>query len=122
MKKIVLSLTAVAISATLSLAQDHSMHQMGNNMGSMHQSMNADTKKSDEVSTKGVVKAIDKTTKKVTIEHEPIASLSWPAMTMRFTYEDESLIKDLKVNDKISFNFVQQGTVSLLKSISVETK
>jgi Cu(I)/Ag(I) efflux system protein CusF len=67
--------------------------------------------------SKGVVKGINLVNKKITIEHEAIELLSWPAMTMRFTFEDENLIKDLKEGDNIEFSFVQQGKISLLKSV-----
>lgn len=71
------------------------------------------------IQTTGVIKQIDLTSNKVTITHEPIPELSWPAMTMRFTAEDQSLINQLKVNDKVRFEFVQQGNISLLRSITV---
>ncbi|MDR1976716.1 MAG: copper-binding protein [Campylobacteraceae bacterium] len=69
------------------------------------------------ITAKGVVKVIDLENKKVTIEHEAIEALSWPAMKMRFAYEDESLIKEIKIDDSVEFGFVQQGKISLLKTI-----
>jgi Cu(I)/Ag(I) efflux system protein CusF len=66
----------------------------------------------------GIVKDIDLTNKKVTISHEAIPEIGWPAMTMRFTFiqADES-INALKVGSHVNFSFVQQGNLSLLKSI-----
>lgn len=66
----------------------------------------------------GIVKDIDLTNKKVTISHEAIPEIGWPAMTMRFTFMqvDES-ITALKVGSHVNFSFVQQGNLSLLKSI-----
>ncbi|EHN8921427.1 cation efflux system protein CusF [Enterobacter asburiae] len=66
----------------------------------------------------GIVKDIDLTNKKVTISHEAIPAIGWPAMTMRFTFiqADES-INALKVGSHVDFSFVQQGNISLLKSI-----
>ncbi|KFA82490.1 cation efflux system protein CusF [Enterobacter sp. EGD-HP1] len=66
----------------------------------------------------GIVKDIDLTNKKVTISHEAIPVIGWPAMTMRFTFiqADES-ITALKVGSHVDFTFVQQGNISLLKSI-----
>ncbi|WP_127960358.1 copper-binding protein [Serratia microhaemolytica] len=70
------------------------------------------------ISSAGVVKEIDLKNMKVTIAHEAIPSLSWPAMTMRFTFTalDDS-IRALKVGNRVNFTFVQQDTVSLLKEI-----
>ncbi len=65
----------------------------------------------------GVVKAIDAANGKVTIEHEPIAALQWPAMTMRFTFKDLKLVEGLKAGDKIHFTFTQEGQLSVLQSI-----
>ena len=54
----------------------------------------------------------------MTISHEAIPEIGWPAMTMRFTFiqVDES-ITALKVGSHVNFSFVQQGNLSLLKSI-----
>ena len=70
------------------------------------------------INATGVVKDIDLTNKKVTISHEAIPAIGWPAMTMRFTFinADES-INALKPGSHVDFSFVQQGNISLLKSI-----
>ncbi|RKS85271.1 Cu(I)/Ag(I) efflux system protein CusF [Orbus hercynius] len=83
-----------------------------------HQSM-ATSQTEQLISAQGVVKSLDLANNKVTISHEPIAVLKWPAMTMRFTADNAALIENLKPNDKVSFTFVQQGNVSLLRSIHV---
>ena len=68
----------------------------------------------------GTVRGIDAENKKITIDHDAIASLGWPAMRMRFTYtEDAPQFTDLKEGDKVSFSFIQQENISLLQSISV---
>jgi Cu(I)/Ag(I) efflux system periplasmic protein CusF len=38
------------------------------------------------INSKGVVKEIDLNSKKITIAHEAIPAVGWPAMTMRFTF------------------------------------
>ena len=66
----------------------------------------------------GIVKDIDLTNKKVTISHEAIPEIGWPAMTMRFTFmQADASITALKVGSHVNFSFVQQGNLSLLKSI-----
>lgn len=54
----------------------------------------------------------------VTISHEPIKSLDWPAMTMTFTASDPALLGDVKVGDRVSFAFSKSGSESTLTSIS----
>ncbi len=68
----------------------------------------------------GVIKEIDLVNKKITIAHDAIPAISWPAMTMRFTFttQDES-INALTVGAAVNFSFIQQGNISLLKTISV---
>ncbi|RJX30898.1 MAG: efflux RND transporter periplasmic adaptor subunit [Oxalobacter sp.] len=59
----------------------------------------------------GVIDGIDGKTGTLSIKHEPVASLKWPAMTMEFKAANESLLKDLKPGTSIAFEFVerQQG-------------
>lgn len=71
------------------------------------------------ITSQGVVKKINLDTLKVTITHDPIPSLNWPAMTMRFTASSREQIQSLNVNDKVSFEFIQQGNLSLLQCITV---
>lgn len=71
------------------------------------------------ISTKGEVKLIDLENHKVTIAHEPIPAINWPAMTMRFTFEEPSMINHIQVGHQVELEFVQQGNISLLKKIAV---
>ena len=57
----------------------------------------------------GVVKKVDAKSGAVTLAHDPIKSLNWPAMTMGFTVKDKALLDKLAVDKKVEFEFVQQG-------------
>lgn len=57
----------------------------------------------------GVVKSVDKAKGTVTIDHGPVASMKWPAMTMGFKAKDKKALEGLKPGQKIEFEFVQQG-------------
>lgn len=75
------------------------------------------------INTTGVIKAIDAESKKLTIAHEAIPAVGWPAMTMRFTYsQNDPAISALKVGDSVDFSFVQQGNLSLLQDIKTHSK
>lgn len=68
----------------------------------------------------GIVKGIDLAEKKMTIAHEAIPAVNWPPMTMRFTITDpKTQPGDIKVGDKVAFDFVQQGSLSLLRDIRI---
>jgi Cu(I)/Ag(I) efflux system protein CusF len=58
-------------------------------------------------SATGTVTKVDAENRKVTIAHEPIDSLSWPAMTMGFLVKSEELFTQLKVGDVIRFELVK---------------
>ena len=57
----------------------------------------------------GVVKSVDAGKGTVTIDHGPVASLNWPAMSMGFKAKDKKSLHTLKPGQKIDFEFVQQG-------------
>ena len=85
-----------------------------------HEAMSAASEGASEqvITGSGILKEIDLTNKKVTISHEAIPEIGWPAMTMRFTFmQADASITALKVGSHVNFSFVQQGNLSLLKSI-----
>src|SRR5438105_536363 len=55
----------------------------------------------------GVVKDVNTAEGVVTLVHEPIKSLNWPAMTMGFKVKDKSLMDKIKPGDKVEFTLVQ---------------
>ena len=57
----------------------------------------------------GVVKKVDPKSGTVTLAHEPIKSLNWPAMAMGFQVRDKTLLDKLQPGKKVEFEFVQQG-------------
>ncbi len=53
----------------------------------------------------GEVRKIDTAAKKITLKHGPIKSLDMDeGMTMVFAVKDETLLKAVKVGDKVSFD------------------
>jgi len=57
----------------------------------------------------GVVKRVDRDKSAVTLAHDPVASLKWPAMTMSFTVKDKAVLDKFPAGGKVEFEFVQQG-------------
>ncbi|MBA2659201.1 MAG: copper-binding protein [Nitrosospira sp.] len=57
-----------------------------------------------------VVKDVDVTHGKVTLAHEPVKSLNWPAMTMGFSVKDKALFDKLVTGKKVKVEFVQKGS------------
>jgi membrane fusion protein, copper/silver efflux system len=68
--------------------------------------------------TQGSIKAIAPDS--ITIAHEPVPSLQWPAMTMGFKPPSNGLPPGLKVGDRVSFSFVEEQPGSYhIKSITM---
>lgn len=110
MKAVLFATLSVVFSAGLQAAE----HQHEN----MNMDMTNDSAAEQVFQGTGVVKSVDYDTKKVTIDHEAIPAIGWPAMTMRFTFTEASdSIRNLKPGSHVNFSFVQQGNISLLKSI-----
>jgi Cu(I)/Ag(I) efflux system membrane fusion protein len=55
--------------------------------------------------TRGRVEQITATS--VTLSHEPVPAIGWPAMTMTFRLADPALAKGIKVGDRVAFGFDQ---------------
>lgn len=59
--------------------------------------------------TTAVVKAVDPNKGTVTLAHQAIASLKWPAMTMSFAVKDRSLLDKLTVGRTVNVELTKQG-------------
>jgi len=97
-----ITLTAFVTSATIVLAQSGDMKGMdvGKKPAAGAQAAHKAT---------GVVKKVDPKTGTVTLAHDPVRSLNWPAMTMGFQFKDKVLLDKLQPGKKIEFEFMQQG-------------
>ncbi len=65
----------------------------------------------------GVVKKVDTKAATVTVAHEPVKSMNWPAMTMGFKVKDKMLLDKFTDGKKVEFNFVQQGKNYVITSV-----
>jgi len=65
----------------------------------------------------GVVTGIDRNAGKVTLKHDPIQSLNWPAMTMAFAVKDKAVLDGLAKDKKVEFQLEQQGRQYVITSI-----
>ena len=68
--------------------------------------MSKDKSMPSEKMPKGRGKVIDVDAKSnhVTLNHEPIAELGWPAMTMGFKVKDSNQLRNLKAGDEVEFD------------------
>ncbi len=55
---------------------------------------------------------------KITLSHQPVPALRWPAMTMAFRVEEPGLVRGYKVADQVRFGFEQTPKGPTLRRIS----
>lgn len=55
----------------------------------------------------GTVKKVDAKAGVVTLAHEPVKTMNWPAMTMGFKVKDKMLLDRLGDGKKVEFEFIQ---------------
>ncbi|HCY64240.1 MAG TPA: efflux RND transporter periplasmic adaptor subunit [Oxalobacteraceae bacterium] len=56
----------------------------------------------------GVVEKVDASSGMVSINHGPVASLNWPAMTMEFKVANSALLEQLKPGARVAFEIVER--------------
>lgn len=65
----------------------------------------------------GVVKAVDVAKGTITLSHEPVPSLKWPAMTMAFK-AGKAQVAGVKAGDRVNFSFVSKEMDGTIATIS----
>jgi|SRR6185437_959391 len=103
-----------ALIATSSVVAAQQMDPNMPGMAGMHESKPAD------VQGVGVVKAIDTANGTITLQHEAIAAIGWPAMTMPFKVASPDLLKRVKVGDTVQFGLHPDGMNSTVTSITAK--
>ena len=58
----------------------------------------------------GVVKNADTKGGTITLEHEPIPSINWSAMTMTFATADKKMLEKVKPGDKVHFQLKESDS------------
>lgn len=114
MKKLLACSVAVSLvlPATAAVAQQKMDDMKGMDMGKK-------TAASAQSVHKAVamVKKVDARAGTVTLSHEPVQSLNWPAMTMGFKVADKKLLDKLTEGKKVEVEFKQQGKDYVVTSV-----
>ena len=83
------------------------------------------SKESSSVTTAqavGVITAIDTKENILTLDHEAIPAIKWPAMTMGFKVADPALLNGLAVGEKVDFELKADGEIYTIVSVKPENK
>ena len=66
--------------------------------------------------TRGRIEALS--AQSVTLSHEPVPAIGWPAMTMSFRLANPEIARGLKVGDQVTFAFQQEGSSQVVRRIA----
>ena len=109
MKRLIVSVLATA--TTFAGAQTGGMKGMDMKDHDTHKSQ-AQTHRGT-----GTVKSVDAAKGTLTLEHGPIASMNWPAMTMTFKAKDKKMLEGVKPGQKVEFEFESKGKENIVTSV-----
>ena len=98
----------------LALAVPASVLAQSDMKGRDHKGMDMKGMKSDKGDGQvhkatGKVTKVDLANSSITIAHEPVPSMKWPAMNMAFQVKDKAMLDKVKPNAKVDFSFTQTG-------------
>jgi Cu(I)/Ag(I) efflux system membrane fusion protein len=54
----------------------------------------------------------------ITLSHEPVPAIGWPAMTMQFKLDPPALAQGLKVGDRVAFGFAQGADGPVIRRLA----
>lgn len=113
MKHTLLTLSLFAAMSAAPLAQAQTEHKHD------HMSMTpAAAPVAQAVQGKGTLKKIDAAKGVVTMSHEPIAALGWPAMTMDLKVRDNKLLDGFKPGQAVVFDLEKAGAVYVITKMT----
>lgn len=76
---------------------------------------------SNLISARGVVLQVDQTNATIKINHDPIAALNWPRMTMSFRLKERSLINKIKEGDIVEFLLQKEAPDYVIVKLSKQS-
>ncbi len=91
-------------------------------MEQMSKSKDVSASASASASAVGVITAIDTKENLITINHEAISAIHWPAMTMAFKVADPGLLNDLNVGQQIKFDLKSENGNFIVTTIKTVQK
>lgn len=111
MRNAVAAILMLLASAALAQSGMKGMDMKDMNHPGMDMKMEKGGKKSQATShhATGTVKSVDADKGTVTIDHGPVSTMNWPAMSMAFKAKDKKAVQSLKPGQEIEFDFMQQG-------------
>jgi Cu(I)/Ag(I) efflux system protein CusF len=113
---------AISLTVFLVFAAGTALAQSGSTKGMDtkemdHSSMSKADKGQATHKATGVVKGVDKAAGTVTLAHEAVKSMNWPAMTMTFKAQDKAMLDKAATGKKVEIEFQQIGKDYIITSL-----
>jgi Cu(I)/Ag(I) efflux system periplasmic protein CusF len=115
MKKFTLLVLVAASSTLAACGRDDA--PSASNMPNMPAAQQSAGDQAAENRGMGVVQSVDTANGSLTIAHEPIAALGWPAMTMSFKVDRASLLEGVEAGEHIEFMLRGRDMSAVVTSI-----
>jgi Cu/Ag efflux protein CusF len=69
---------------------------------------------SGPIRSTGTVTAVDASAGTISLDHEPIPAISWPAMSMQFRAEDPAILQGIAAGDHVTFELKSASETSTI--------
>ena len=79
--------------------------------------MRGTTAQADVIGSTGTVTQVDANAGTVTLNHQAITAINWPAMTMQFHAEDPAILHGIAVGDHVAFELKSASEPQVVAAI-----
>ncbi len=108
-----IAFAAAALAATAAAcSQEATAPAAKEDMGSVE--MSAPAAAAGSIRSTGTVTAIDAAAGTISIDHQAIPAISWPAMSMQFRAEDPAILAGITVGDQVRFELKSASETSVI--------
>ncbi len=120
MKRKLIALAASgALAVTAAACSQETAMPAKEDMGSMDMSeAAAPAASAGPIRSTGTVTAVDAAAGTISLDHEAIQAINWPAMSMQFRAEDPAILQGIAVGDHVTFELkstTETGVVTMVQ-------
>ena len=117
--KLIALVSSAALAATAAACSQETTAPAKEDMGSMEMSEGAaPAATAGPIRSTGTVTAVDAAAGTVTLDHEAIQAINWPAMSMQFRAENPAILQGIAVGDHVTFELksaTETGVVTMVQ-------
>lgn len=113
--KLIALVASGALAATAAACSQETTAPAKEDMGSMETSEPAAI--AGPIRSTGAVTAVDASAGTISLDHEAIAAINWPAMSMQFTAENPAILQGIAVGDHVTFELKSASETSTITMV-----